>query len=91
MYMFPEALLPLVIYLVTQGIKSIFGSISGLGSMLVAAGVAGVLLFGETVVGNLGLGEIANSVVGLLLMLFAGLGTHSAIKTHLGGVRVGEG
>ena len=86
MFMFPEALLPVVVYLVTAGVKSVFGRISGWGSMLMAAGVASVLVFGEAVIGGLGgnAGEIATALVELLLLVAATYGLHDVVKTEIG-------
>lgn len=83
MFAFDPALAPIVILLVTQGIKSVFGSISGYGSMLVAAGVGSLLLFGEAVIGGLGpdAAEIATSAVQLLLVILGGFGLKDTLTS----------
>jgi hypothetical protein len=86
MFAFPPEFAPLVVYLVTQGIKAIFKSISGAGSMIVAAFVGALLFFGEGVI-NSTFPQAAPAVlafVNLALVVFAGFGTHDAVKYHLG-------
>lgn len=86
MFMFDPALAPLVIYLVTAGIKSVFGSISGRASMVVASLVAALLLFGESVISGLGPdgAAIATSAIELLLLIAGAYGLHDVVKTELG-------
>lgn len=86
MFAFDPALAPVLIYLVTAGVKSVFGRISGYGSMLVAAGVGSLLLFGESAIGGLGsaAAEIATAVVQLLLVIASGLGLHDVVKKEIG-------
>lgn len=83
---FSPLLAPLLIYLVTAGIKSLFGSISGKGSMLVASAVGALLLFGESVIASLGpeAAEIATSVVQLFLVIMSGFGMHDVVKKEIG-------
>jgi hypothetical protein len=83
MFAFDPALAPIVILLVTQGIKSVFGSISGYGSMIVAAGVASLLLFGEAAIGGLGpqAAEVVTSVVQLLLVIAGGFGLKDTLTS----------
>ena len=86
MFTFPPEFAPLVIYLVTQGIKAVFKPISGAGSLFIAALVGALLLFGENVVNNI-FPQAASAVlafVQLALVVFAGFGTHDAVKYHLG-------
>ena len=86
MFAFPPEFAPLAIYLVTQGIKAVFKSISGVGSLFVAALVGALLLFGENVVNDI-FPQAAPAVlafVQLTLVVFAGFGTHDAVKYHLG-------
>lgn len=86
MFAFDPALAPIVVYLVTAGVKSVFGRISGYGSMVVAAGVGSLLLFGESLIGGLGpeAAEIATSFVQLLLVIASGFGLHDVVKKELG-------
>ena len=83
---FSPLLLPLLVYLVTAGIKSIFGGISGRASMLVASVVAALLVFGESVVGGLGpdAAAVVTQLVELLLVIASGLGLHDIVKTEVG-------
>jgi len=83
MFAFDPALAPIIILLVTQGIKSLFGSISGYGSMLIASGVGALLLFGESVIGGLGpqAAEIATSFVQLLLVILGGFGLKDTLTS----------
>ena len=86
MFTFPPEFAPLAIYLVTQGIKTVFKSISGAGSLFIAALVGALLLFGENVVNDI-FPQAAPAVlafVQLALVVFAGFGTHDAVKYHLG-------
>ncbi len=86
MFAFDPALAPLLIYFVTAGVKSIFGSISGYASMLVASGVGALLLFGEAAIGGLGpeAAEIATAVVQLILVVLGGFGVHDVVKKEIG-------
>ncbi len=85
-FMFSALLAPLLVYLVTAGIKSVFGGISGYASMLVASAVGALLVFGEAAIGGLG-PEVAATVtalVELLLVIASGFGLHDVIKTEVG-------
>lgn len=86
MFAFDPALAPLLIYFVTAGIKSVFGRISGYGSMLVGAGVGALLLFGEAAIGGLGpaAADIATAFVQLLLVVLGGFGVHDVVKKEIG-------
>lgn len=86
MFAFDPALAPLLIYLVTAGIKSVFGSISGYGSMLVASAVGALLLFGEAAVSGLGpeAAGVVTAVVQLFLVIASGLGLHDVVKKEIG-------
>ncbi len=86
MFAFDPLVAPILIYLVTAGVKSLFGNISGYGSMVVAAFVASLLLFGESLIGGLGpdAAAIATSVVELLLLIASGFGLHDVVKTEIG-------
>ncbi len=85
-FSFDPLLLPILVYLVTAGVKSLFGSITGRGSMLVAAAVGAVLVFGESVIGGLGGGaaDAATTIVQLLLVIASGLGLHDVVKQEVG-------
>ena len=85
MFAFDPALAPLLIYFVTQGIKSVFGAISGYGSMLVASGVGALLLFGEAAIGGLSpqVAEVVTSLIQLVLVIAAGFGVHRTVKASL--------
>ena len=85
-FMFSAALAPLLVYLITAGVKSVFGGISGYASMAVAAFVASLLLFGEALIGGLGpeIGAIVTSIVELLLLIAAGFGLNDLVKENIG-------
>ena len=91
MFMFAPELAPLLILLVTAGIKSIFGGISGYVSMLVASGVGALLLFGESLIGGLGpdAGAVATAIVELLLVIAGSFGLYDLIRDTARRVRVG--
>ncbi len=85
-FMFSAALAPLLVYLVTAGVKSVFGGISGYASMAVAAFVASLLLFGEALIGGLGpdVAAVVTSLVELLLLIAAGFGVNDVVKENVG-------
>jgi hypothetical protein len=86
MFEFDPLLAPILVYLVTAGVKSLFGSISGKGSMLVAAAVGALLVFGESVIGGLGQGaaDTATAIVQVLLVIASGFGLHDVVKQEIG-------
>ncbi len=86
MFAFDPLLAPILVYLVTAGVKSVFGSITGRGSMLVAAAVGALLVFGESVIGGLGgsAEEVATSIVQVILVIASGLGLHDVVKKEIG-------
>ena len=86
MFAFDPLLAPILVYLVTAGVKSVFGSITGRGSMLVAAAVGALLVFGESVIGGLGgsAAEVATSIVQVILVIASGLGLHDVVKKEIG-------
>lgn len=86
MFMFDPLLAPVLIYLVTAGIKSIFGGINGRASMIVAAAVGALLVFGESVIGGLGSDAAAavTALVELLLVIASGYGLHDVVKREIG-------
>lgn len=86
MFEFDPLLAPILVYLITAGVKSLFGSITGRGSMLVAAAVGALLVFGESVIGGLGgnAAEVATSIVQVLLVIASGFGLHDVVKKEIG-------
>lgn len=86
LFEFDPLLAPLLVYLVTAGIKSLFGGISGRGSMLVASAVGALLVFGMSVIGGLGgnAAEIVTAAVQLFLVIASGLGLHDIVKKEIG-------
>ncbi len=86
MFSFDPALAPVLVYFVTAGVKSVFGFVSGYGSMAVAAGVGSLLLFGESLIGGLdpAAADVATAAVQLFLVVVGGFGVHRVIKSKLG-------
>ena len=86
MFSFDPTLLPILIYLTTAGIKSLFGSIGRKGSMIVAAAVGAVLFFGESLIGNLGpdAAAVVTSAVEVLLLIASAFGLHDVVKQEIG-------
>ena len=84
MFMFPPELTPLLIYVITNGVKSLLNvdNLARVWSILIAAFVGAVLLFGESVINGFGppLPEIAGGVVNALLLILGGLGVHDSLK-----------
>ena len=80
---FSPLLLPILVYLATAGVKSVFGNISGYGSMALAAGIGALLVFGESLIGGLGAdaAQIAETVVQLFLVITSGFGLHDVVKS----------
>lgn len=89
MFMFPAELAPLLIYVVTNGVKSLLGDPGRVGSIVIAAGVGAVLFFGESVINALGpdAAEIAGTVVNLILLVLSGLGVHDSLRNFAGSGR----
>ena len=84
--MFSPALAPILIYLVTAGLKGIFGAIDGKWSAVVAALVAAVLVFGESLISGLSpeMQSTLTTVIELLILIFSGLGLHDVVKQEVG-------
>ncbi len=85
MFEFDPALAPVLIYFVTAGVKSVFGRISGYGSMLVASAVGALLLFGGGAISGLGpdAAEVAGAIVNLFLVVASGFGLHDVVKANI--------
>ena len=83
----PVALSGVLVTLLTQGLKSIAAlahiDISGWGSFAVAAVVAGLMAFGNSLLGNLP-PDLAGVIVGFISYLLIATGSHSVAKI-LGG------
>ncbi len=79
---FSPLLLPLLVYLATAGIKSVFGGIDGRVSMLVASLLSALLVFGESVIGGLGpdAAAVITAIVELILVIASAFGLHDELR-----------
>jgi hypothetical protein len=87
MFAFSPEFIPLVVYLVTSGVTNVFGSISGKGTIAVAAAVTAFISFGEQLINGAfpEAAPVVTAFANLAIAFFGSAGVHKALKYHVGG------